>query len=198
MKTKLKKFCATIVTVVLSVICAGCGDLSALKTKYIAELDAYYQEIEAMDLEYSTIFIQAELEKGKENINAMKKSATMSAEVNATKQRMQEFILSQEELEEIKQFENAQILYYLGETQNNRYQLFVFDIVSMLQWDGRKHIDSYEFVMPKREIVVFDGNGLYHLEYAYVEEIIDLEDVADIYEKYTVIFNQTPNVFCEL
>jgi uncharacterized cysteine cluster protein YcgN (CxxCxxCC family) len=89
MKTKIKKLCATIVTVILSVICAGCGDLSALKTKYIAELDAYYQEIEAMHLEYTTALIENEIRTGQNKIQQLTTTSEILMEVQHTKQRVQ-------------------------------------------------------------------------------------------------------------
>ena len=155
------------------------------------------QEIEAMNLEYSTIFIQAELEKGKENINAMKKSATMSAEVNATKQRMQEFILSQEELEEIKQNnysymdDTVQLLYYLGKTSKGT-QAFLFNTVRLSADLPITTIESYTFYFPKRDIVVLHDGMTIILTAAYAYEIIDAQELDEIYEKYVIIASNDP------
>ena len=195
MKDKIKKLCVSILTVILSVICAGCGDLTAVKTKYCAQLDEYYAEIQAMDLEYSTIFIQAELAKGKEIINTRTTREKALTAFRDAKENMQAFVLSQDELAILKQVKEDKVLYYLGKTPNSNHQLFVFDIVSLLAWDGIQNIKSYQFTMPVREIFVFDGEEFYILTYAYVKEFIDLEDLAYIHEKYTVIASQTPNVF---
>ena len=201
MKRIIQSILAVFFAVIFSFMYTGCGEVTALKEKYCAELDAYYQEVLEMDLEYSTALIKEELTKGKEKIQQLKWSSKIVKEAEASKLRAQEYLLSQEELSELKEEIGQQystILAYMGKTSKDGYHIIVFDHPDPWERYFSYDVGGYSFQHNASRFIylVKNKDEVHDLRYAfYTDKIVDEEDVAEIHARYTIVYNDNPNIF---
>ena len=207
----MKKILMLLTIMFTSILLFGCNEeLQTYREESIIRIEEHYKEIQDMNLEYSLALFEYEMENAKILIQKTRKIDKIKSIEEDAINKMNNLVLSKDEKLYIRQTAHnrahstftdckedcVSVTKYFGKYGDSivvsTYGIVFVELMVVGPkgfWIFNLSGKSFHFNCKRTEILVFFEDDFYTLDDAFHKDIISIEHVEDIYNKYLILFN---------